>query len=83
MSLRWVTFFFNEKYGKASLQFGFNIIKMIKILSLWYSLVVLRFLKDNENKLFRNLERSTLKLEGNKSHLMFNETCHSKIFRVK
>ena len=47
------------------------------ILSLWYSRVVLRFLKDNKNKLLRNLERSTLKLERNKSHLMYNEACHS------
>ena len=36
----------------------------------------MRFLKDNEKKLFRNLEHSNLKLERNKSHLMFNETCH-------
>ena len=53
-------------------------IKMIKILSLWYSRVVLRFLKDNEKKLLgRNLERTTLKLERNKSYLMFNETCYN------
>ena len=49
---------------------------MIKILSLWYSQVLLRLLKDNEKKLYRNLECRTLKLERNKSHLMFNETCY-------
>ena len=26
---------------------------------------------------YRNLERSTLKLEKNKSHPMFNETCYN------
>ena len=50
---------------------------MIKILSLWSSRVVLRFLKDNEKKLFRNSERTTLKLERNKSHLTFKETCYN------
>ena len=34
-------------------------------------------LTDNEKIIFRNLERSTLKLEKNKSHLMFNETCYN------
>ena len=48
------------------------LLKMIKTLTLCYSRVLLRFLKDNEKKLFRNLKRSTLKLERNKSHLMFN-----------
>ena len=28
-------------------------------------------------KSFRDLERNTLKLERNKSHLMFNETCYN------
>ena len=28
-------------------------------------------------KLFRNLERSTVKLERKKSHLMFNEICYT------
>ena len=50
-------------------------IKLIKFLSFWYSKIVLRFFKDNEKTLYRNLERSTLKLEKKKSHLMFNETC--------
>ena len=55
---------------------------MIRMLILWYSQVVLKFLKDNEKKLFRNLERSTLKLERNNSHLMFNETCYYKYIYV-
>ena len=45
-------------------------LKMIKILSLWYSQVVLTFLKDNDKKLFRNLEHITLKLERNESYQM-------------
>ena len=53
------------------------LLKMIKILSSLYYLVVLRFLKDNEKKLFRSLDRRTLKPETNKSHSMFNETCYN------
>ena len=59
------------------------LLKMLKILSLWYSRGVLRFLKGNEKKLYRNLKRSTLKLERNKSHLMFNETCHNNDILTK
>ena len=55
------------------------LLKMLKILSLWYSRFVLRFLKENEKKLFRNLERTTLKLERTKSQLMFNETCYNNL----
>ena len=47
---------------------------MNEILSLWHSRVVLRFFKDSENELFKNLERSSVKLKIRKSHLMFNET---------
>ena len=43
---------------------------MIKVLSFWYSIIVLRFFKDN------HLERCTLKLRKNESHLTFNETCY-------
>ena len=50
---------------------------MIKVLSLWYSRVVPRFFKDNEKKLFKNLERSTLKFERMKSHIIFNETSYN------
>ena len=50
---------------------------MIKVLSFWYSKIVLRFLKDNEKTMYRNLERSILKLKKYKSHLMFNETCYN------
>ena len=53
-------------------------IEIIKILSLWCSKIVLRLFKANEKTLYRNLERSTLKLERNKTHLMFNETCYNK-----
>ena len=35
-----------------------------------------RFLTNNEKIIYRNLERSTLKLERSKSYLMFNETCY-------
>ena len=52
-------------------------IKMIKVLSFWYSKIVLRFLMDNEKIIYRNLERNTLKLERNKSHLMFHQTCYN------
>ena len=50
---------------------------MIRFLSFWYSKIVLRFLTDNEKIMYRNLERNTLKLERNKFHLMFNETCYN------
>ena len=50
---------------------------MIKVLSFWYSKIVLRFFTDNEKIIYRNLERITKKLENNKSHLMFNETCYN------
>ena len=50
-------------------------IKTIEVWSFWYSKIVLRFFKDNENTLCRNPEICTLKLENNKSRLMFNETC--------
>ena len=50
---------------------------MIQVLSFWYSKIVLRFLTDNEKIIYRNLERKILKLEGDKSHLMFNETCYN------
>ena len=33
----------------------------------------------NEKIIYRNLERNTLKLERNKSYLMFNETCYNNI----
>ena len=36
---------------------------MTNILSLWFSPVVLRFMKDTEKKLYRNLELSTPKLK--------------------
>ena len=71
----------------------FYLLKMIQILSSWYSRVVLRLWKDNKKKLFRNLERTALKLERNKSHLIFNETCYNndilpkytgiKLYRIK
>ena len=50
---------------------------MIKVLSFWYFKILLRFLKRNKKTLYRNLERSTLKFEKNKSHAMFNETCYN------
>ena len=46
-------------------------------MSFWYSNIVWRFFKDNENTIYGNLERSTLKLEKNKSHIVFNETCYN------
>ena len=53
-------------------------IKMIKVLSFWYSKIHLRFFKDNEKTLYRNMERFTLKLEKkNKSHLMFNKASYN------
>ena len=33
-------------------------------------------IQDSEKKLFRNLERSAMKFEEKKSHLMFVETCY-------
>ena len=54
-------------------------IKMIRVLSFWYSKIVLRFLTDNEKIIYTNFERNTLQLEKeNKSHLMFNETCYNR-----
>ena len=41
----------------------------------WYFRVVLRFFRDNERKMHRNLEHGTLNLEKKKSHIMFNKTC--------
>ena len=49
---------------------------MIKVLNFWYSKIVLRFFKDKQKIIYKNLERSTLKLEK-KSHLMFNETYYN------
>ena len=40
----------------------------------------MRFSKDNKKSVDRNLERSTLKLENNKSRLMFNETCYTYLY---
>ena len=56
--------------------------KLIKTLCLWYFRVILRFLKDNENKLLRNLKSITTKLETNKSNPMLNKTCY-KIYETK
>ena len=53
------------------------ILKLIKVLSLWYVRFVLRFLNYVKKKLFRNLDLSTLKLERKKSHLMIEETCYT------
>ena len=60
----------NVRFARCTLY----ILRMLRILSLWYSRVVLRFLKNNENKLIRNFESSPLILEIKKSHLVFNET---------
>ena len=64
-------FFFSEFYASnfsVDTEDGYSrrlkyLLKMIKILSLWYSRVAMRFLTNEENELFRNLEISTLKLE--------------------
>ena len=54
---------------------------MIKVLSFRYSKIVSRFFTEKEKIKYRNMERNTLKLEINKSHVMFNETCFKISFK--
>ena len=50
---------------------------MIKVLSFWYSKIILRFFKVNEKDIYRNREGNTIKFKKYKSHLMFNEACYN------
>ena len=68
-SLLLCSFSVNTEYGHSRrLKYLFEI---IKVMSLWYSLVLLRFLKNNAKKWFINLELSTLELERKKSHYLY------------
>ena len=47
----------------------------LKFLTLWYSKIAFRFLSDENKKIFRQLEKVSLKIISAQSHLSFNETC--------
>ena len=51
-----------------------------KILTTWLSRIVIRKLKGNELKTFRELKKTNCKLIKLKAHLQFNLTCDHNLY---